>query len=59
MAGVTLPSVQQDEDEDEAEDKAINLLLEAALGDLVYDGHNVNNIAVPCASNDVDSRNVY
>ena len=53
MAGVTLPSVQQDEDEDEAEDKAINLLLEAALGDLVYDGHNVNNIAVPCASNDV------
>ena len=53
LAGVILPGVQAGEDEDEAEDKSIKLLIESALGDLTYDGHKVHSVQVPCASSDV------
>ena len=53
LAGVILPAVQAGEDEDEAEDKSIKLLIESALGDLTYDGHKVHSVQVPCASSDV------
>ena len=53
MSGVVLPAVQAGEDEDEAEDKAIKLLIESALGDLKYDGHKVHSVQVPCTSSDV------
>ena len=53
LAGVVLPTVQDGEDEDEAEDAAIKLLIDSALGELTYDGHKVHSVPVPCTGSSV------
>ena len=54
IAGLVLPDRGKELPDDEADDAAINLLVESSLVDLVYDGHKVFPIPVPCASSKVN-----
>ena len=42
IAGLVLPDRGNELPDDEADDAAINLLVDSSLKDLMYDGHKVN-----------------
>ena len=53
LSGVVLPSKQPDQSTAESDDNAIAFLINSCLKDLVYDGHPVTNVHVPCSSSTV------
>lgn len=53
LSGVVLPAKKPDQTVEESEDSAIETLIESCLKDLVYDGHPVTNVHVPCSSSTV------
>jgi len=53
LAGLTLPTKIAEETDDEYEDRCLEIL-NAALQDFVYDGHEVKSIAVPCGAEEVE-----
>ena len=50
LAGLVLPAKSPDQSHDEAEDQAIQTLINSSLKDLEFDGHSVTNVPVKCDS---------
>lgn len=53
MAGKVLPALKPDDDQDEAEDRNINKLIDDCLKDMTYDGFPIYSMPVPCIGNEV------